>query len=125
MRKPRQANASRACDTTRSSWACLNRTRSFNVAEPRQPDWPDTNIWGRVTAGHLAGKQEDTDAGESAPASRLADSSTIIGVREIVREEQLPTVDFLKVDVDGPDLEVLSPHEKCSANGRSWAWGSK
>ena len=26
---------------------------------------------------------------------------------EIVRDERLPTVDFLKVDVDGPDLDVL------------------
>ena len=40
-------------------------------------------------------------------AARLADPSPIIGVDEIVREERLPTVDFLKVDVDGPDLEVL------------------
>jgi FkbM family methyltransferase len=69
-------------------------------------DWPNTNIWGRVTAGHLAGKQqEDPDASAAGP--RLADASTVIGVDEIVRGERLPTVDFLKVDVDGPDLEVL------------------
>jgi hypothetical protein len=69
--------------------------------------WPNTNIWGRVTAGYLAGKQQDTDTAEPAPAARLADPSTIIGVEEIVRTERLPTVDFLKVDVDGPDIEVL------------------
>jgi hypothetical protein len=69
-------------------------------------DWPDTNIWGRVTAGHLARRQEETN-GEPAAAARLADPSTIIGVEEIVRGEQLQTVDFLKVDVDGPDVEVL------------------
>ena len=39
--------------------------------------------------------------------ARIADPSTVIGVDEIVSSEQLPTVDFLKVDVDGPDLEVL------------------
>jgi hypothetical protein len=50
----------------------------------------------------MAAKQP---SGESAP--RLADHSEIVGVDEIVRREQLPTVDFLKVDVDGPDLEVL------------------
>jgi Methyltransferase FkbM domain len=66
--------------------------------------WPDTNIWGRVTAGELAAREQ-----YSAPASsvRWADPSSLLGVDEIVREEQLATVDFLKVDVDGPDLEVL------------------
>jgi SAM-dependent methyltransferase len=66
--------------------------------------WPNTNIWGRVTAGHLPGKQQD---GDESAAVRLADLAAIVGVEEIVRDEQLPTVDFLKVDVDGPDLEVL------------------
>jgi hypothetical protein len=67
--------------------------------------WPNTNIWERVSAGYLA-RRHQTDAHESA-AARLADPSTIIGVEEIVRGEHLPTVDFLKVDVDGPDIEVL------------------
>jgi Methyltransferase FkbM domain len=67
--------------------------------------WPNTNIWGRVTAGYLAGKQEAE--GTNVTAGRLADPSTLIGVKDIVRSEQLPTVDFLKVDVDGPDIDVL------------------
>ena len=65
--------------------------------------WPSTNIWGRVTAGYVAAGQEGTNA----PARRLADPSTLIGVQDIVRSEQLATVDFLKVDVDGPDIDVL------------------
>jgi Methyltransferase FkbM domain len=65
---------------------------------------PNTNIWSRVTAGYLAGRQHAAGAAEEA---RMADPSTIVGVEEIVRDERLPTVDFLKVDVDGPDLEVL------------------
>jgi hypothetical protein len=69
--------------------------------------WPNTNIWGRVTAGYLAGKRQDAEAGEPTVEARLADPSSIIGVEEIVRGERLPTVDFLKVDVDGPDIEVL------------------
>jgi hypothetical protein len=69
--------------------------------------WPNTNIWGRVTAGYLARKQTDDAVGDPQAAARLADPSTVIGVDEIVNGEQLPTVDFLKVDVDGPDLEVL------------------
>ena len=36
-----------------------------------------------------------------------ADPTTLLGVDEIVREERLETVDFLKVDVDGPDLDVI------------------
>jgi hypothetical protein len=66
--------------------------------------WPDTNIWGRITAGKLACAQQDAAAAQPV---RLADPSTILGVDEIVRSEQLPTVDFLKVDVDGPDFDVL------------------
>jgi hypothetical protein len=66
--------------------------------------WPDTNIWGRVTAGHLAAKEDGPAAGDPPP---LAEPSTLLGVDEIVRREQLPTVDFLKIDVDGNDLEVL------------------
>src|SRR5215218_3382430 len=68
---------------------------------------PNTNIWGRVTAGYLAAKQQDAEAGEPTAAPQLADPSTIISVGEIVRSERLPAVDFLKVDVDGPDIEVL------------------
>jgi methyltransferase FkbM-like protein len=66
--------------------------------------WPDTNIWGRVTAGRLAAEKEES-AADSPP--RRAHPSTLFGVDEIVRSEQLATVDFIKVDVDGPDLEVL------------------
>jgi hypothetical protein len=67
--------------------------------------WPDTNIWGRVTAGHLARKKQEADS--PAGAARWADPTSLLGVEEIVRGERLATVDFLKVDVDGPDLEVL------------------
>jgi hypothetical protein len=69
--------------------------------------WPETNIWGRVTAGYMASKQAEASAGDPEAAVRLADPSKVIGVDEIVSGEQLATVDFLKVDVDGPDLEVL------------------
>jgi Methyltransferase FkbM domain len=67
---------------------------------------PNTNIWGRVTAGHLAARLQHSSAADPAPA-RLADASTIAGVDELAREEGLPTLDFLKVDVDGPDQDVL------------------
>ena len=66
--------------------------------------WPNTNIWGRVTAGYLAARAQPT---APAAAPRMADPSAVIGVDEIVRTEHLPTVDFLKIDVDGPDVEVL------------------
>jgi FkbM family methyltransferase len=64
-------------------------------------NWPDTNIWGRVTAGHMAQKLGGGNDAEP------ADPGRILGVDDIVREEGLTTVDFLKVDVDGPDLDVL------------------
>ena len=38
----------------------------------------------------------------------MADPDVVIGVHEIVRAEGLSTVDFLKIDVDGPDVEVLA-----------------
>jgi FkbM family methyltransferase len=69
--------------------------------------WPNTNPWWRITAGDLAARLQRADAGDGKGAARRADPSTLIDVDEIVREEGLATVDFLKVDVDGPDLEVL------------------
>jgi Methyltransferase FkbM domain len=66
--------------------------------------WPNTNIWGRVTASELAGRAQESGANAS---PRLTDPASLLGVDDIVRDERLPTVDFLKVDVDGPDLEVL------------------
>jgi Methyltransferase FkbM domain len=68
--------------------------------------WPDTDIWRRVTAGYLAQRQQAA-VGEDGHSRAFADPSTLIGVDEFVREEGLGTVDFLKVDVDGPDPEVL------------------
>jgi hypothetical protein len=83
---------------------------SHPLVQRRRADgsqWPNTNIWDRVTAGYLAAKGQHADEGELLAAPRLADPSTIITVEEIVSSERLLTVDFLKVDVDGPDLEVL------------------
>jgi Methyltransferase FkbM domain len=76
----------------------------FQRRRAEEGQLPNTNIWSRVTAGYLAGRQHAAGAAEEA---RMADPSTIVGVEEIVRDERLPTVDFLKVDVDGPDLDVL------------------
>jgi Methyltransferase FkbM domain len=69
--------------------------------------WPDANIWGRVTAGYLAREQQERNDDGLEASTRVASPWDIVGVDEIVRREALPTVDFLKVDVDGPDLEVL------------------
>jgi FkbM family methyltransferase len=68
-------------------------------------EWPNTNIWGRITAGYLAARRQ-AEAPAAAPP-RMADPSAVIGVDDIVRTENLPTVDVLKIDVDGPDVEVL------------------
>jgi hypothetical protein len=101
-----EAKASEPFDDVRyyARFVGLPQTHPFvkrRVAEAAR--WPDTNIWGRVTAGYLAGEEQDAVAGRA----RWADPSTLLGVDEIVRSEQLPTVDFIKVDVDGPDLDVL------------------
>ena len=69
--------------------------------------WPNTNIWGRVTAGYLAGRAQPTAPAVWAAPPQMADPSAVIGVDEIVRTENLSTVDFLKIDVDGPDVDVL------------------
>ncbi len=52
-------------------------------------NWPDTNIWGRVTAGYIATKQAEASAGDAEAAVRLANVSNVIGVDEIVSGEQL------------------------------------
>jgi hypothetical protein len=67
--------------------------------------WPTTNIWARVTAGHLAARPQQPADGSMPP--RVAAPDTLLGIADIVREERLSTVDFLKIDVDGPDFEVL------------------
>jgi hypothetical protein len=41
------------------------------------------------------------------PANELADESTLVGVADFVREAGLSTVDFIKIDVDGTDFDVL------------------
>jgi hypothetical protein len=68
--------------------------------------WPNTNIWDRITAGYLAERAQKATPPVLA-SSRTAEPDTVIGVHDIVRTENLPTVDFLKIDVDGPDVEVL------------------
>jgi hypothetical protein len=83
--------------------------------------WPNTNIWGRVTAGHLAARQLGVVASQS--ARRTADPTDVLGVDAIVREEQLPTVDFVKVDVDGPDFEVLESAREVLAEQQVLAVG--
>jgi FkbM family methyltransferase len=74
--------------------------------------WPNTNIWDRITAGYLAERAANRPPAAPAPPPaaprRMADPSDVIGVGDIVRIEGLTTVDFLKIDVDGPDLEVLA-----------------
>ena len=70
----------------------------------RRDPLAEHNIWDRITAGYLAGA---LSTAPPASAPRMADPHTVIGVDDIVRTERLPTVDFLKIDVDGPDLEVL------------------
>lgn len=77
------------------------------VVQQRREDatqWPNTNIWDRISAGYLYSRAQS--AAPAAPP-RIADPSAVIGVDDIVRTENLPTVDFLKIDVDGPDVEVL------------------
>src|SRR5262249_36765289 len=66
--------------------------------------WPRTNPWARNSAAVALRKQR---AGQPAPATHWAEPSTMIGVDEIVEQERLETVDFLKVDIDGCDLDVL------------------
>jgi FkbM family methyltransferase len=71
--------------------------------------WPNTNIWGRITAGFLAERAQTASPPAPPPIADPdpPDPDDVIGVDDIVRSEALPTVDFLKIDVDGPDVEVL------------------
>ena len=65
---------------------------------------PNTNIWGRVTAGYLAQRAQSTSPGAAA-APRMADPNDVIGLDGIVRAENLTSVDFLELDVD--EIDVL------------------
>jgi hypothetical protein len=46
--------------------------------------------------------------------SKLADPKSKIGVDDLVREEKLSGLDFIKVDVDGYDLDVILSAEHCT-----------
>jgi hypothetical protein len=82
-------------------------------AQQRQRDagqWPNSNIWGRVTAGYLADRWREAlppAASVDGIESQAAEPGTVVGVDDVVRTKRLPTVDFIKVDVDGADFEVL------------------
>ena len=96
----------------------LPETHPF--AQQRREDaarWPNTNIWGRITAGYLA---ERAQKSSPPPQPPMADQnsgpplSTGWPTRALLSgwtissgPRDLATVDFLKIDVDGPDLEVL------------------
>jgi hypothetical protein len=118
----------------------LPETHPF--AERRREDaarWPNTNIWGRISGGYLAERAHseppvaepgmtdpdpvtavDVDAvtGVDPDAATGVDPDAVIGVDDIVRTENLPTVDFLKIDVDGPDVEVLESAREVLATSR-------
>ena len=83
----------------------LPETHPFVVGRREEASkWPNTNIWGRISAGYLAERAQKVMA---SVAAQMADPSAVIGVDDIVRTEGLSTVDFLKIDVDGSDVEVL------------------
>jgi hypothetical protein len=71
--------------------------------------WPNTNIWGRVTAGYLAdrARKAPPPAASAEGGESQAGAPEVIGVEDIIGTENLSTVDFIKVDVDGGDFEVL------------------
>jgi hypothetical protein len=87
----------------------LPETHPF--AERRRQDaaqWPDANIWGRITAGYLAARGAESGGAEPDKGEpNTGEPKRVIGVDDIVRTERLATVDFVKIDVDGPDFEVL------------------
>jgi FkbM family methyltransferase len=102
-----QAQAREPFDNVRYHARHVGLGESHPFVQRRNDDamrWPNTNIWGRITAGYLA--ERERKPRPMAPP-RMADPTAVIGVDDIVRIERLPTVDFLKIDVDGPDFEVL------------------
>jgi hypothetical protein len=52
-------------------------------------------------------RQAQAAAGPAVPAPAVADAPALVGVSQFVAEAKLDTVDFLKVDTDGTDFEVL------------------
>jgi hypothetical protein len=119
-----EAQASEPFDNVRYYARYVGLPESHPFVHRRKADaarWPATNTWGRITAGYLAQRAQEQAA--PAPPRRMAEWDTLMGVCEIVRAENLPTVDFLKVDVDGPDLEVLESHVKFTQTATFLGWG--
>ena len=65
---------------------------------------PNPNPWDRLSAARAAAVLA---ARTSAAPPRLASANSRIGITEFAREQQLASVDFLKIDVDGDDYGVL------------------
>lgn len=113
-----EAQAREPFENVRYEARYVGLDESHPFAQQRRADaahWPNTNIWARVSAGHLAQRAAEGTPGNPQP---LADPKTPIGVDDIVRIEGLATVDFLKIDVDGPDLEVLVSAREALAASR-------
>ena len=84
--------------------------------------WPDTNIWGRVTAGHLAANRQEADAGGPHAALALADPATAHRRgRDRPRASSSRPSTSSRWTSTGRTWRCSSPLGRCSPTSRCWA----
>jgi Methyltransferase FkbM domain len=82
----------------------LDASHPFVQRKNALPAEPTLNPWDRLSTARALSLLASEAA---APTSTRAPSSTLIGIADFVRQAGLGYVDFIKIDVDGTDLEVL------------------
>ena len=86
----------------------LPPTHEFMQRKARNSNGPNLNPWYRLSTGYaLTLSLPKTVNRNTVSRDNLASEDSRIGVSEFVEREGLRNVDFLKIDVDGPDFEVL------------------
>ena len=107
-----------------AGWVGLPPGHPFSIAQ-RGGDYWGRNPWDRLSvtaamrhAPAAAADEPDEPAEEThATESRVADADRRIVLDEYLAAVGVPSVDFVKLDVDGPDFEVLVSLERILAAG--------
>jgi FkbM family methyltransferase len=96
-----------------AAFAGIPSDQPFAQRKAGRSDW-GRNPWDRLSAAHSFSemKKRQLSGAERTVANlwpdvELADASRPIAVPEYLRERGIQNVDFLKIDIDGKDLDVL------------------
>jgi hypothetical protein len=115
-------NAEETCPTVRyrPSWVGLPDHHPFVKKRGKKDPW-GRNPWNRLSVP-LANEilkptvKDKFHILDLWQEEKLLNSSSKIGVDDLVQEENLSCLDFIKIDIDGYDLDVILSAEKSAAD---------